>query len=159
MSDNCKCANSYYKNKPKLKLESETTHNANFKSYPIEPTPSLQPPKIIQKKYDPELLQSSYKTTYTKPNIKAESSANDTAIINQYYQNKPKNIPFSTETEYNKSYQKTNVSFTLFRGNQSLSQPTFTSQRQLSSKVSQVINLNLFQRTIQISRIKPNKAT
>lgn len=105
----CRCYNSYYHNKPKLKLESETTHNANFKPHPIEPAPTLNPPKIVQKRYDPELLQSSYKSTFTKPNINTTSSVNDAALISQYYQNKPKNIPFPKETEYNKSFQKTNV--------------------------------------------------
>jgi hypothetical protein len=55
------------------------------------------------------LLQSSYKSTFTKPPAVNSSATNDSALINQYYQNKPKNVPFSTETEYNKSYQKTNV--------------------------------------------------
>lgn len=110
MKDDCRCANSYYSNKPKLKLDCETTHNANFKPHPIEPAPSMQPPKVVQKHYDPTLLQSSYKSTFTKPQAVNNSASNDSAIINQYYQNKPKNVPFSTETEYNKSYQKTNVS-------------------------------------------------
>jgi hypothetical protein len=35
MKDDCRCANSYYTNKPKLKLEGETTHNANFKPHRI----------------------------------------------------------------------------------------------------------------------------
>jgi hypothetical protein len=111
MKDDCRCANSYYRNKPKLKLESETTHNANFKAHHIEKAPDVQPPKVVQKRYDPELLQSSYKTTFTKPNVSANTSGNDQALISQYYQNKPKNVPFSSETEYNKSFQKTNVLF------------------------------------------------
>lgn len=109
MSDkDCRCTNSYFLNKPKIKLQCETTHHANFKPHPIQTAPPINPPKIVQKKYDPELLQSSYKSTFTKPPINLTSS-NDTALLAQYYQNKPKNTPFPTETEYSKSFQKTNV--------------------------------------------------
>ena len=109
MSDDCKCVNSYYNNKPKLKMEGQTTHNANYKAYKIDPQPQLQPPKVTQKHYDPDVLQTSYKATYTKPTVQNTSTASDQNFISQYYQNKPKNVPFYSETSYNKSYEKPNV--------------------------------------------------
>lgn len=149
MSEDCRCANSYYRNKPKVKLESETTHNANFKPHPIEPTPSLVPPKIVQKHYDPELLQSSYKSTYTKPPIN-QASSYDASLISQYYQNKPKHGPFPTETEYNKSYQKTNVPSFPPRSRFSRSQHTNTSRRTPNSRGSPAISPSLCRKIIPI---------
>ena len=98
MTEDCRCANTYYSNKPKIKHDYETTHHANFKPIPIEKAPTVQPPKVAQKHYDPEVLKTSYKDTFTKPNISASSYNQDQGIINQYYQNKPKNVPFYSET-------------------------------------------------------------
>ena len=69
----------------------------------------MQAPKVVQKRYDPELIQSSYKTTFTKPPPNTTSLNSDQPLLNQYYQNKPKNVPFYSETEYKKSFQASNV--------------------------------------------------
>lgn len=96
--DDCRCTNSYYRNKPQIKLETETTHNSFFKPIPLEKPVRYDAPKVIQKHYDPSLLQSNYASNFTKPPPSNNYNSNDTALISQYYQNKPKNIPFSTET-------------------------------------------------------------
>lgn len=69
----------------------------------------MHAPKVVQKRYDPELIQSSYKTTFTKPAPNTTSANYNQSLVNQYYQNKPKNVPFYSETEYKKSFQASNV--------------------------------------------------
>lgn len=69
----------------------------------------MQVPKVVQKRYDPELIQSSYKTTFTKPPPNTTSLNGDQSLVDRYYQNKPKNVPFYSETEYKKSFQANNV--------------------------------------------------
>ena len=66
----------------------------------------MQVPKVVQKRYDPELIQSSYKTTFTKPPPNSTSVNADQSLVNQYYQNKPKNVPFYSDTEYKKTSSK-----------------------------------------------------
>jgi hypothetical protein len=107
----------------------------------------------VQKHYDPEMLQSSYKTTFTKPNVNSNASSNDQAILNQYYQNKPKNVPFYSETEYNKSYQKTNVLPVLFRLKLSLSPPMYISPKLPNLRGNPITRQSLFIKATTTSKI------
>jgi hypothetical protein len=65
-------------------------------------------PKVQQNHYDPEILQTSYKSQYIKPNNPLTSttlkSYNDSAIVSSYLNQKPK-IPFYSDTSYKDSYK------------------------------------------------------
>jgi hypothetical protein len=41
---------------------------------PLERPQNFDPPKVNQKHYDPEVLQTSYKSQYVKPAIKHENA-------------------------------------------------------------------------------------
>ena len=111
IEDNCRCANSYYANKPNLKLQSETTNKATFKAYSIPQHQNPEPPKIVQKKYDPDVLCSSYDTAFIKPRVTKDAYHDQVDVLKQHYNNKPKNVPFQSDTSYKQSFPKHEVLF------------------------------------------------
>ena len=109
IEDNCRCANSYYSNKPQLKLQTETTHQSTFKAHPIPQRQDIDPPKVVQKRYDPEVLRSSYNATYVKPKAVKDSYQDSVDSLSRHMMNKPKNIPFQSDTSYKQSFPKHDV--------------------------------------------------
>lgn len=68
----------------------------------------------MQKHYDPDVLKSSYKSTYTKPAQNVFPDQIDS--ISQHFNNKPKNVPFYSDTSYKQSYPKYDVQFIFIKG-------------------------------------------
>ena len=62
---------------------------------------------MVQKHYDPDVLKSSYKATYTKPSQSSFPDQIDS--ISQHFNNKPKNVPFYSDTSYKQSFQRYDV--------------------------------------------------
>jgi hypothetical protein len=153
MEDNCICANSYYSNKPQLKLQTETTNQATFKAYPIPSRQEINPPKVIQKRYDPEVLKSSYSATYTKPQNLSRSQGDHLDSISQHLLNKPKNVPFYSDTSYKQSYPKHNVRKKQSRLNQRDPLPMSTSPRTQNFKESPTTNRLSSKRKTPIFRV------
>lgn len=92
MKDDCRCANSYYANKPQIKLQAETTNKITYVPHPIPKSTELAPPKHVQKHYDPDVLKTSYKSTFTQPPPPPRTEQIDT--LAHHLNNKPKNVPF-----------------------------------------------------------------
>lgn len=61
-------------------------------------------PKVVQKHYDPEVLQSSYKSQYNKPIVTKEPSNTSVNPAESYLKNKP-HVPFYSDTSYKDSYK------------------------------------------------------
>lgn len=83
---------------PSAKFEGETTHNHYYKPYSIN---AEQPPRLDyqpgQKHYDPNLLKSTYDSTYTPHQIQREQ-------LPPRADYQPSRGRFEDETEYKKSY-------------------------------------------------------
>ena len=87
-------------------MQAETTNQATFKAYPIPQRQDPPVPKITQKKYDPDVLQSSYNSSYVKPRPVKDSYQDQVDVLSKHYMNKPKNVPFQSDTSYKQSFPK-----------------------------------------------------
>lgn len=133
MKDDCRCASSYYSNKPQLKLQGETTNQSTFKAHPITRQPELQVPKVVQRHYESDLLKTSYNSSFTKPPA-ASSFPDQIDSIGKHLSNKPKNVPFYSDTSYKQSYPRYDVSHSIRRSSPKGPPPTSTNPRTPSSR-------------------------
>lgn len=153
MKDDCRCTNSYYANKPHLKLQAETTNKTTYVQHPLLKNTEFIPPKHVQKHYEPEVLKSSYKCTYTQPPPPPRTEQIDS--LAQHFINKPKNVPFYSDTSYKQTYIRHDVPFTSFRWSHRGNQPMNISLKILSLKGSPAIKRSLSPSKIQtIHRVK-----
>lgn len=136
MEDDCRCANGYYRNKPQLKLQTETTNQATFKSHPIPARQELPPPKVTSKRYDPEVLRTSYNSTFTKPTPLKEGYSSQVDSLSKHVHNQPKHVPFYSDTSYKQSFPKHEVPISPPRSNWKSNLPTSTSPRMSNSRGS-----------------------
>lgn len=73
----------------------------------MEKQQTFEAPKPKSKHYDPDVLQTSYKMQYVKPEVSLNGDNNTLAASNalaQSYLARKSKIPFSSETEYKKNF-------------------------------------------------------
>lgn len=103
-AENCRCDYSYLRSKKGPKFEGESSTHAQFKPYQLEKKVAYDVPKPQTKHYDPESLQTSYKTQFTQPKPSQDTLAGGSSSLVESYMAKKAKVPFYSETEYKKSF-------------------------------------------------------